>query len=145
MNEATFIEEEFQANGINRIIEEILKNAGHDPRLARQAPNSWEITQGSARISISYYEPGGLISGDAMLCELPKEHSKQAYEFLLRQNFELEGLTLSVDGQAVVLSLIIFDRYLNLETGQRLFQHLFEKADYFDNILVEQFGATWKS
>jgi len=32
-----------------------------------------------------------------------------------------------------------------VETGIQLFNHLFEKADYFDNILVEQYGAIWKN
>jgi serine protease Do len=44
----------------------------------------------------------------------------------------------------VILSLLIFDRYFNASTGQQLFQFLFDKADYYDNILVEQYGANWK-
>ncbi|MEZ4966384.1 MAG: hypothetical protein R2791_14175 [Saprospiraceae bacterium] len=46
--------------------------------------------------------------------------------------------------QDIILSLLIYDRYLNEETGQALLRTLFEKADYYDNILVEQYGATWK-
>jgi serine protease Do len=44
----------------------------------------------------------------------------------------------------VVLSLLIFDRYLNLSTGIKLFRHLFERADYYDNVLVEKYGALWR-
>jgi serine protease Do len=43
-----------------------------------------------------------------------------------------------------VLSLMIFDRYLNIDTGLKLFKYLFEKADFFDDILVENYGAVWK-
>jgi len=39
---------------------------------------------------------------------------------------------------------MIYDRYLNEQTGHRLFQYLFQQADDFDNILVEQYGALWK-
>ncbi|MDO8366771.1 MAG: hypothetical protein Q7T20_08255, partial [Saprospiraceae bacterium] len=66
------------------------------------------------------------------------------YEYLLRENYTNEALTLSVHEQDIVLSLLIFDRYLNEETGQAMLRNLFEKADYYDNKLVEEFGATWK-
>jgi serine protease Do len=137
-------EEEYEAIGIARTIEEILKKSGHNVRLARRGPNFWEIRQGSALICITYYEPNGLIAGDAVLCNLPKEKSKSVFEFLLRQNFQMEGLTFSIKGQEIMLSLIIFDRYLNTGTGLKLFKYLFDKADYFDNILVEKFGAVWR-
>jgi serine protease Do len=136
--------EEYEPAGIARTVEEILKKCGHEVNLARRGPNYWEVEQGSAKICITYYEPNGLISGDAVLCDLPKEQIKSVYEFLLRENFKLEGLSLSVRGQEIVLSLIIFDRNLNTLTGYKLFKHLLEKADYYDNILVEQYGATWK-
>ena len=47
-------------------------------------------------------------------------------------------------GQEIVLSLVIYDRYLTLDTGMKRFRNLFEKADHYDNVLVEQFGAGWK-
>jgi len=56
----------------------------------------------------------------------------------------MEGLTFSLKDQEIVLSLMIFDRHLHTDTGLKQFQFLFEKADHYDNILVEQFGAQWK-
>jgi serine protease Do len=137
-------QEEYEPAGIAHTIEEILKKCGHDVRLSRRGPHHWEVRQGSARIFLSYYEPNGLISGDAVLCNLPDTGIKTVYEYLLRQNFEMENLTFSVRGQEIVLSLIIFDRYLNEESGLKLFRYLFEQADHYDNILVEQFGGKWK-
>jgi serine protease Do len=32
-----------------------------------------------------------------------------------------------------------------MDTGMKLFKYLFEKADYYDNILVEEYGAIWKN
>ncbi len=136
--------EEYEAAGIARTIEGILEQCGHDIRLSRRGPNLWEVREGSANIFISYYEPLGVIAGDAVLCDLPKENIREVYEYLLRQNHEMETLSLSVREQEVVLSLIIFDKYLNLETGLKMFKYLFKKADFYDNILVEQFGAVWK-
>jgi serine protease Do len=26
----------------------------------------------------------------------------------------------------------------------KLFRHLFERADYYDNVLVEKYGAIWR-
>ena len=66
------------------------------------------------------------------------------YEYLLKQNGQMDGLSFSVKDQDVILSLLIFDRYFNVETGLKLFENLIAKADYYDNILVEKFGAHWK-
>jgi len=57
----------------------------------------------------------------------------------------MEGLNFSIKEQDIILSLLIYDRYLNVDTGIQLFKHLFEKADYYDNILVEEYGALWKT
>ncbi len=134
----------FEPIGMAYTIEELIARSGHDVRLTRRGPNAWEIRQGSARIDISYYEKTGLIVGEAYLCLLPQSNIRAIYEYLLRQNYTLEGLTLSVRGQEVVLSLLIYDRYLNVETGLKLLCKLFEYADYYDNHLVENFGALWK-
>lgn len=136
--------EDYEPIGVANTIENILEHAGHEVQLSRRGPNHWEIRQGSARISIVYYEKNGLITGDAYLCTLPKTDIGPLYEFLLRQNYQVESLTFSVKEQDVILSLLIYDRYLNVDTGLKLFTHLFEKADYYDNILVEQYGAGWK-
>lgn len=136
--------EEYEPAGVPKTIEDILNQTGHQVELSRRGPNNWEIQQGSARISISYYEKTGLLTGDAYLCTLPKENIKSLYEFLLRQNYEIEGLNFSIKDQDIILSLLIYDRYLNVETGMKLFQHLFQKSDFYDNILVEQYGAIWK-
>jgi serine protease Do len=40
---------------------------------------------------------------------------------------------------------LIYDRYLNANTGTKLFKHLFERADYYDNILVEEYSCVWRN
>lgn len=137
--------EEYIPSGTAKTIEGLIGRIGHDVMLSRSGPNAWEIKQGSATILITYHEKTGLLSADALLCELPSSNIKPLYEYLLRENHCNEGLTLSVHEQDIVLSLLIFDRYLNEDTGQQMLQTLFEKADYYDNILVEQYGAGWKA
>ncbi len=133
----------YEPDGISRTIEELLSAEGHQVALTRRGPNTWEIEEGSASVRISYYEKNGLIIGDAFLCDLPLHNEKPLLEYLLQQNHEVEGLTFSIREGAVVLSLLIYDRYFNMDTGSKLFRHLFEKADYHDNVLVEKFGAKW--
>ena len=140
-------EELYEPVGVSRTLEELFAEIGCAVELSRRGPNNWEIQQGSAKINVTYHEKSGLIIGDAHLCNLPKERIGPLYEYLLKQNYSIEGLTFSINpkGQDIILSLLIYDRYLNVATGVRLFRHLFEKADHYDNILVEQYGATWKS
>lgn len=136
--------EEYIPSGVPKSVENLIATIGHDVALSRSGHNAWEIKQGSATILVSYHDKSGLISADTVLCELPKENIKPLYEYLLRENYTNEALTLSLNDQDIVLSLLIFDRYLNEETGKAMLSLLFEKADYYDNVLVEQYGATWK-
>ncbi|MEL6143539.1 MAG: serine protease, partial [Bacteroidota bacterium] len=123
---------EYQPSGVQATVEQIVIEAGHDPRMARRGPNLWEIAQGSARIQIAYHEDSGLVTGDAHLCLVPDDHPASLFEYLLRQNCELEHLTFSTRGRDIILSLLIYDRYLSAETALPQFQHLFKMADRYD-------------
>ena len=136
--------EAYIPSGTAKTIEGLISKIGHDVMLSRSGPNAWEIKHGSATIVITYHDKSGLLSADALLCELPQKDIKPLYEYLLRENYTNEAVTLSVHEQDIVLSLLIFDRYLNEETGQAMLSNLFEKADFYDNILVETYGASWK-
>jgi serine protease Do len=139
------VADEYIAEGVGLTIENMLKRIGQDVRLSRRGPNSWEIRQGTAKINISYFKETGLIISDAVLCTLPQQNIKAVYEYLLRENYRNESLTLSVRGQDIMLSLLIYDRYLKEETAEKLISTLLQKADYYDNVLVEQFGANWRT
>lgn len=136
--------EEYIPSGVAKSIESLIESIGHDVLLSRSGRYAWEIRQGSATILVCYHDKSGLISADTVLCELPRENIKPLYEYLLRENYSNEALTLSLREQDILLSLFIFDRYLNEDTGKKMLSQLFEKADYYDNVLVEQFGASWK-
>ena len=135
---------EYEPIGINKTIEDILLNLGHEVKLARIGPNLWEVIEGSAKVYLAYHEESGLIIGDSLLAQLPKREIGALYEFLLRENHRLENLSFSVKGNDIILSLIIYDRYLNVETGEYQMKRLFEKSDHYDDILVETYGAIWK-
>ncbi len=135
--------EPYEPEGIAKTIEEILRQLDFKVFLSRRGPNCWEIESGSAKVEIVYDETNGLISGDACLCILPRQNIRDIYAYLLRQNYLLEGLTLSVSDKDIMLSLVIDEKYLNVETGLRLFGHLLERADFYDDYLVGQLGALW--
>ena len=137
----------YEAEGVSRTIEGLIKKIGHEAPLSRRGPNHWALIEGSATIYLSYYEPRGYILGDAFLCSLPEDSktTEKIYQFLLQQNYLIKGLTFSISNNDIVLSLIIYDRHLNTDTAIELLQALLERADYYDNVLVEQYGAVWKS
>jgi len=137
--------EDYSPTGVPSTIESIITSGGHDARLARRGPNLWSIRQGSAVIQLAYHEDSGLVTGDAYLCSLPELPNADLFAFLLRENYQLPQLTFSTYGRDIILSLLIYDRYLTVETALPRFQELFRKADEYDNILVEEFGGRWLS
>lgn len=134
----------YEPLGINKTIESMLRQLEYNVELSRRGPNNWEINHGSATITISYHTKSGLIVCDAFLCLLPKDNIQPLYEYLLRENYRNESLTFSVRNQDIIISLLIYDQYLNTESATEIFKNLFSAADHYDDILVNQFGAFWK-
>lgn len=135
--------EVYEFVGVAESIEELLVEIGQDVCLFCCGLNNWEIIEGSVWINIIYYEDIGFIMGDVYLCVLLKMDIKFIYEFLLCENYEIEGLFFSIKDQDVVFLLLIFDCYFNLSIGMKLFCYFFEWADYYDNVLVEKYGVIW--
>lgn len=141
----------YEAVGIAQTIERFVSELGHDVKLCRMGLDHWVINEGSAKIKLYYNEKSGIIFGDAYLCHLPQKNIAPIYEYLLKENYTLEGLSISIPANSkdIVLSLFIYDRYLNEETGKELFFSLFRKADDYDNVLIEKYKAIprkdWKN
>lgn len=136
---------EFQSNpyspeGVSKTIEDILTTIGKDVKLARVGKSAWDIEEGSALIKISHNLKNRFIYCDATLGSLPKQNIGDLYEFMLKENYDLEALTFSVDRQNILLSTIIFDGDLNTETGTVILAELFKKADDYDNLLADKYG-----
>lgn len=137
-------EQEIEPVGIAKTIEGILKDLGKDTKLARNGPNNWEVMEGSAKIRIVYNPDNYFIAADAYLCQLPTDATKYKalYKFLLEENYRSGGLVISTSKQNVVTSCIIYDLDMTHESGKKAFQHLFKKADEYDDLLKLQYGCT---
>ena len=132
----------YEPDGIGRSVEELLADVGYLPALTRRGPYHWMVRRGSALIELAYYEKNGFLTGDAVLCALPPaEELAELQLFLLRENYHLDGLSFALRGGQVVLSFLIYDRYLHTDTGRALFDRLFDRADYYDDVLIERYGA----
>ncbi len=136
-------EEEPEPTGVAKTIEKFLKDLGKDIKLARNGINQWEIEEGSAIIKISYNPDNYFIAGDAFLCQMPSDTTKikPLYQFLLHENYILNGLVLSCNAQNIVLSCIIYDLDIDHEKSKELFERLFKKADEYDDLLKTQYGC----
>lgn len=137
------VDEEYEATGVGKLVEEILIDLGQNIRIARKGKNSWEIEEGSATINIHYSEQTRFIYGDSNLVRLPRKDIDDIYEYMLKENYDLDGVWFSVSGQSIMLSTVIYDQYLSKETGKAIFKNLFEKSDHYDDILVDSYGALW--
>ncbi|MCU7550999.1 trypsin-like peptidase domain-containing protein [Chitinophagaceae bacterium LB-8] len=136
-------ERETKPVGIAKTVEEILGELGKDVKLARDGNNNWSVKEGTAKIKINYNSDNYFVAGDAYLCQLPTDTTKikPLYQFLMSENYELDGLVLSCVKQNIVLSCIMYDLDMTLENGIEMFRNLFQKADYYDQFLEEKYSC----
>jgi serine protease Do len=136
-------EKETEPVGAAKTIEDILRELGKDVKLAREGVNSWSVKEGSAKIKIAYNADNYFIAGDAYLCQMPADVTriKPLYQYLLQENYKLDGLVLSCVKNNIVLSRIIYDLDMNKETGVNEFKNLFTNADKYDDVLKSEFGC----
>ncbi|MCG8575081.1 MAG: trypsin-like peptidase domain-containing protein [Flavobacteriales bacterium] len=126
--------------GTSARIENILTAIGKDVQLSRVGKTGWDIEEGSALVKITYNTKDRFIYADAVLGSLPKDNIGPLYEYMLRENYNLESMTFCVDRQNIVLGTIMYEDDLNEETGKIIFEELFKKADDYDNYLADTYG-----
>jgi serine protease Do len=136
-------EREAKPVGVAKTVEEILNELGKEVKLARDGTNNWSVKEGGAKIKINYNPDNYFVAGDAYLCQLPNDITtiKSLYQFLLQENYMLDGLVLSCVKQNIVLSCIMYDLDMTKENGLEMFRILFQKADYYDTLLEKQFSC----
>ncbi len=53
----------------------------------------------------------------------------------------MDGVVWSCIGQNIVLSAVMYDLDMTKESGAKMFQTLFKKADEYDKILINEYGC----
>ncbi|ANE51786.1 trypsin-like peptidase domain-containing protein [Flavisolibacter tropicus] len=136
-------EKEAKPVGVAKTVEEILRELGKDVKLARDGTNNWTVKEGAAKIKINYNPDNFFVAGDAYLCLLPGDTTqiRPLYQFLLQENYKMDSLVLSCVKQSIVLSCIMYDLDMTKETGVDMFRMLFQKADFYDQLLEKEFGC----
>jgi serine protease Do len=135
---------DYEPHGVSYTVEKMIAALGYDVALTRRGPLNWQIEKGSSKIMVSYYEKNGVLVGDAVLCRLPKERIEEVYLYLLRQNYEMKGLGFSVKGSEIILSMLVFDRFLKHNVLVDMFAKLIETADWYDDELLNLFYSNDK-
>jgi serine protease Do len=130
----------YNPTGATKLLEEILDSLDVNVTLARRSQASWRVDHGSARIEINYYE-NGIIIGDAKLCRLPKQNINRLYDYLLNENNKLTYLQFSINENSIYLSYLIVDSSLTLDEGKIALKRLFNFADKYDEILINDYDA----
>lgn len=133
--------DETPVTGIAKTVEDILASLGQNVELARVGNNRWEVEEGSARIKIAYNPENYFIISDAYLCQLPRQDIGAVYQYLLRENYSMHGKLFSVQGDNIVLSSLLYDLELTVESGVEMFRDLFRRADFYDTQLLEEYGC----
>jgi serine protease Do len=134
----------YEPKGICITVESLIERLGYEVSLTRKGPNNWCIKKGSVDVCISYYEKTGLLVGDVYMCTVPENSVSEIYEFLLKQNYILDGLTFSIRNEDIILSLLVYDQFINVDTIFTLFTHLLQTSDKYDNVLIESYGGRRK-
>ena len=124
----------YEAVGTAKTIETILANIGVDVFLAREGRNVWK-TQGKPSVRVFYDEKGGFIYNDSKICKLPKLEIGKVYEFILRENYNLEGNSFSVFNSDIILGSVVYFEDIKTETTQELFRRLIDKSKKYHETL----------
>ena len=130
----------YQPSGTVALIERILEALHIDVTIARESQRSWKFVEGSAHITINFYE-NGIIMADALLCNMPHNNIEAMYDYLLNKNDHFNYLQFSIGENSIMLSYLIIDSSLTFEDGKVGIERLKKAADRYDDILIKKFGA----
>lgn len=133
----------YEAVSTAKKIETILENIGLDVFLAREGYNVWK-TEDKPSVRIFFDDKSGFVYNDSKICKLPKLEIGKVYEYILRENYGLEGNSFSVYNSDIILGSVVYSEDIDAETTKGLFRRLIEKSKkYYDTLLnVYQCEAT---
>lgn len=122
-------------------VEQALELLGIPKNLCRNGANAWAVEQGSANINIMYQPEKQVVFLDASMGRLPKQNIKPLYEYLLGENYNTGQHYFFTVQENIYLSAAILNMDISPEECAAVFTDMFNKADDYDDILMEQFGC----
>lgn len=123
---------------IGKKVEEIISRLNYEVVISRIGLNSWEIEEGSTEIRVRHDIENNFIIADAVLCKIPMKNKSSIYEYLLKENNYLKGLSFKLQAENIILSMAhISGNDFHVPSASRQFKELFNKADDYDDILIE--------
>jgi len=132
--------EGYKPSGVVALLEKILGKLEINVTLSRRSQRSWRFESGTSRFDINYYD-NGVVIADSALCRIPQENIERLYDFLLRENGDLENLRLAIDQNSVYLSYVIIDTSLTQEEGEQALKTLYKLAPEYQKNLIDNFKA----
>ncbi|MDP3586576.1 MAG: trypsin-like peptidase domain-containing protein [Sulfuricurvum sp.] len=132
--------EGYKPSGVVALLEKILEKLEINVTLSRRSQRSWRFESGTSRFEINYYD-NGVIIAECEVCRIPQENIERLYDFLLRENGNLENLRLAIDQNSIYLSYVIIDTSLTQEEGERTLKALYRLAPEYQKNLIDNFKA----
>jgi serine protease Do len=134
-------QEQEPITGIAKVIEDSLTLLGYDAELSRVSANYWEVMHKELKITIAYYESNMAVSCDAFLVQIPRQNLVGMYEYLLKENYALKGMSLSTKVGDIILSSQNYDLYMSPEQSTANLKEFFERALMYKERLMKEFGC----
>lgn len=134
-----------------KMIEKLLKDWNLDPdKLKDKKKNLWYLTQGSARFHIELFkndkgEKYGVvdcIEVGGMIMKLPEDNILPLYRKLLELNSKSVGIYFAVRGNLVMILSTRECEGMDENELKIMVDELRFFADYWDDILMKEFGGT---
>ena len=75
------------------------------------------------------------------MCHLPKNDIGKVYEFILQENYHLEGNSFSVYNSDIILGSVLYSDDIQINTTDVIFKRLLEKSKTYYDTLIKDFGC----
>ncbi len=125
--------------GIDAIIEQSIENWGYDAAMSRKGSHQWELVKPSLKITITYHEKSGFIVADITFGRVPLEKSDALFQFLLRENQNLEFVFFSIQEREVYLSIKLVDQYIQEKILNKYLAALIFAGEHYAPILISEY------
>ncbi|MCB9308914.1 MAG: hypothetical protein H6567_02505 [Lewinellaceae bacterium] len=136
---ANHISESGTRFGIDFIIEQCIENWGYNVAMSRKGSHQWELVKPSLKITITYHEKSGFIVADIFFGRVPLEKSDALFQFLLRENQNLEFVFFSIQEREVYLSLKLIDQYIHEKILNKYMAALIFAGEHYAPILLSEY------